>query len=286
MNFPPQGTKCVDCVHCDAAIYVNSTPICWHCDACEPCPGKPRSAEAVAPKLEVNAVVNEKETSMPLKGSKLPRISEEVKAVIRRADPTISNPQLAKQFGISQNSVWLIRKQAGIVSPATRGKRKKTSFGAFKGPLNSLVSVGATDPSSERVTVSAACGIKGTITDPSGAVLPNAEVMVGEGESLAFRAPADAFGQYKVCVPTPGTYRVEVRAPGFQVSKTLLEITAGTPRLANFSLLIAPAPPAQITVTICSAVSEERAQAIFARFTPALKAIALQAGLQAAMEEA
>lgn len=134
---------------------------------------------------------------MPLKGSKRPRISEEMKAAILNADPSISNVALAKQYGISDPTVWLIRKKAGISSTAATGRR-------------------------------------------------------GPGRKAA------AIAQHPQRKPA---------------EKRLQEIA---PRKE----------PGEITVTICANLPEERAKEIFANFAPHLKAIALQAGLLRALEEA
>lgn len=192
MNFPSPGTKCADCGICAAAIYADGTPICWHCDAGEPCPG-PQVAAPIQPKMETQP--------MPLKGQKLPRISEETKAAIIAADPNISNIALAKQYGVSDATVWLIRKKAGIKSTATarRGRGRQADANAT----------------------------------PAAAQHPQ-------------QKPAE---------------------------KQLQKIT---PRKE----------PGEITVTICSAITEERAKAIFATLAPHLKAVALQAGLLRALEEA
>lgn len=146
-----------------------------------------------------------KEEEAPLSEhvSTRPRISEETKAAVINADPSIPGYKLARQLGISDYSVNKIRRQAGIMSAARGGRR-------------------TTKPAS--------------------------------GDSPIMAHP-----------------------------EKLRESLDGLPPFPRFPL---PQRPGEITVTICSAITEERALAIFARFTPVLKAIALQAGLTAAMEEA
>lgn len=53
------------------------------------------------------------------KGGRVGRISDEVKQRIINADVNISNCELARQVGISEPSVRLIRLKAGIMSAAT-----------------------------------------------------------------------------------------------------------------------------------------------------------------------
>ena len=40
MRRPPALTKCVDCGCCYADLYADKDPICWACDAGEPCKAK------------------------------------------------------------------------------------------------------------------------------------------------------------------------------------------------------------------------------------------------------
>jgi hypothetical protein len=57
----------------------------------------------------------------------------------------------------------------------------------------------------------------GTVTDTSGAVVPNASVVVTEQNTNVSRSGAtDTGGDYQLPNLLPGTYRVSVRAPGFK----------------------------------------------------------------------
>src|SRR5580692_2059091 len=68
--------------------------------------------------------------------------------------------------------------------------------------------------------------IKGTVTDPSTAVVPNAAIHItGAGQTRDEKT--DGQGQYTVSLP-PGTYVLRITAPGF-VTVTLpsVAVTAG-----------------------------------------------------------
>src|SRR5579859_5414266 len=70
--------------------------------------------------------------------------------------------------------------------------------------------------------------ISGTVTDPSGAVVPNAHVTVTSvetGQSKA--ATSDAGGAYRVSLLTPGNYKISVTASGFQTSTLTVTVVAG-----------------------------------------------------------
>src|SRR5437870_12629121 len=59
-------------------------------------------------------------------------------------------------------------------------------------------------------------GITGTITDPSGAVVPGAKVTVtNTGTNISNTAITTSAGTYTITDLIPGTYKVRVEAPGF-----------------------------------------------------------------------
>jgi len=67
------------------------------------------------------------------------------------------------------------------------------------------------------VQAQASAGITGTITDPSGAVVPNATVTIrNEGTSVADHTTTGSAGTYAFRGVNPGTYSVTVEAQGFK----------------------------------------------------------------------
>ncbi len=65
----------------------------------------------------------------------------------------------------------------------------------------------------------ASAGITGTITDPSGAVVPNAQVTVtNEDTSVANKTVTGSAGTYSFKGLNPGRYRVAVEASGFKLA--------------------------------------------------------------------
>src|ERR1700692_561105 len=71
---------------------------------------------------------------------------------------------------------------------------------------------------------------EGTITDPSGASIANAKVTVSSGSTgLNLSATTNASGNYVVKEVPPGTYKVEVEAPGFKkIENNGVTANAGT----------------------------------------------------------
>jgi hypothetical protein len=59
--------------------------------------------------------------------------------------------------------------------------------------------------------------ILGTVTDPSGAVVPNAVITVtNQGENISHEVRCDAQGNYQAENMKAGLYRVSARATGFK----------------------------------------------------------------------
>ncbi|HLJ77072.1 MAG TPA: carboxypeptidase-like regulatory domain-containing protein, partial [Acidobacteriaceae bacterium] len=84
--------------------------------------------------------------------------------------------------------------------------------------------------------------ISGTVTDPSGAVVPNAHVTVTSvetGQSKA--ATSDAGGAYRVSLLTPGHYKVSVTASGFETATLTVSVSPGVVVPANVQLTVGQA---------------------------------------------
>ncbi|QNI34499.1 AsnC family protein [Alloacidobacterium dinghuense] len=113
MKTPPLGTMCIDCGCCRADLYAVDDPICWACDAGEPCKNKQQSqsapAHAAVAQLEENVI----------------RTTDDIKQKIIAADPSISNVELGRRLGVKDGTVFYIRKQHGIRSTAKPGTRAK-----------------------------------------------------------------------------------------------------------------------------------------------------------------
>jgi Carboxypeptidase regulatory-like domain len=77
--------------------------------------------------------------------------------------------------------------------------------------------------------------LHGQVTDPSGAVIPNADIMLKSSSGLTTKAKSDGSGAYDVKV-APGKYTVAVTAKGFTASVSQMEVVAGQDRKLDFPL--------------------------------------------------
>jgi outer membrane receptor protein involved in Fe transport len=82
--------------------------------------------------------------------------------------------------------------------------------------------------------------ISGTISDPSGAVVPNTEVTVTNvGTGATRSATSSNSGQYVFTNLQPGAYEVTINAQGFQPFKRKVDVTVGSRNTVDTSLALA-----------------------------------------------
>src|SRR5580700_6254432 len=85
--------------------------------------------------------------------------------------------------------------------------------------------------------------VTGTVTDPSGAAVPNAAVtLTGVATDTSQKGTTNAEGNYRFAFVPPGDYKIAVSANGFQSQeRTGLAVSAGQPVALNVQLTIASA---------------------------------------------
>jgi hypothetical protein len=84
--------------------------------------------------------------------------------------------------------------------------------------------------------------VEGTVTDPSGAVLPNAKVtIVNRVTNYQQAATTDAKGAFRLTNIPPNPYHVEVSAPNFATSAQDIDIRSTVPVSLKISLMVAGA---------------------------------------------
>src|SRR6201986_4335377 len=99
--------------------------------------------------------------------------------------------------------------------------------------------------------------LQGAVTDPPGAVVPNAKVTVRSQATSAERTvQTDEDGNYQVASILPGVYRVEVQAQGFQTQVVAaLNVEVARTVVQNFQLTVGNVAQ-EITVTSDTPVIE------------------------------
>jgi hypothetical protein len=85
------------------------------------------------------------------------------------------------------------------------------------------------------------CGLAGTVTDQTGAVISSASVSVTNTATQAARTVrTDTAGRYLIDRLAPGTYKLEAQATGFMKQElAAVPVTDSHPNIANLSLTIA-----------------------------------------------
>ncbi len=81
----------------------------------------------------------------------------------------------------------------------------------------------------------------GYVTDPSGAVIPNARVTVTASNGASLTATTDGAGRWVVSGLGSGNFKAKAEMPGFQTSMFNLTYDAGQPSSYNFPLSISSA---------------------------------------------
>ncbi len=125
--------------------------------------------------------------------------------------------------------------------------------------LVSLIAVGAHGQTVQGV-------ITGTITDPSGAVVPNATVTITNSETgLAQTTTTETNGAYRLPLVPPGTYTIEIKASGFaeeRASGIIVQASQTVPisfklQVAQTSQVIEVTGQAQLVQTATSDLSTQ-----------------------------
>jgi hypothetical protein len=89
--------------------------------------------------------------------------------------------------------------------------------------------------------------LRGQVTDPTGAVIPQAQITVTSAGGQTSNATSDASGAYQVRGLAPGAYTVTAASPGFAQYTSTVTVTAAQPRTVNIKMQI-PTEQQQVEV--------------------------------------
>ena len=110
--------------------------------------------------------------------------------------------------------------------------------------------------------------ITGIITDPSGAVLPNAPVTLTNTQTGTTRTlKTNSSGSYRFSLLDPGTYTVSASPQGFQPTKQAVTVSVGQASTVNLQLALATAGTT-VEVTAQSAVVQADNANLSTTFSP------------------
>jgi len=99
--------------------------------------------------------------------------------------------------------------------------------------------------------------IRGTVTDPSGAVLPNATIQVtSRGTSFEASVVTGEVGTYRALQLKPDTYEVRAKLPGFEASPKQVELTVGQTAVIDFQMKLPSAANVLVTVEAVAPLAE------------------------------
>ena len=81
--------------------------------------------------------------------------------------------------------------------------------------------------------------INGTVTDSTGAIIPNGKITVTNVATGATKtATSGASGEYRVSLLSPGSYKVQATADGFSSVSSVVSVAAGSVTTDNFKLTV------------------------------------------------
>jgi hypothetical protein len=144
-------------------------------------------------------------------------------------------------------SQWQGRAVKVDLASTAISNRRPSKLAAFGGPALSQ----------PKVTNSA---ISGTVTDPTGAIIPNASIAISDATTQNIRSvKTDRAGRYLFDDLSPGNYRVEAQASGFTAQQLAVTVAASEQSMANLILSVgqsagtvsveaSPQPPAAPSV--------------------------------------
>jgi len=107
-------------------------------------------------------------------------------------------------------------------------------------------------PSGYAQTTQSTGSIQGTVTDPQGAVVPDAKITVtSKGTGQSSPVPISSSGTYTTGQLSPGTYVVRVEASGFQTAQVTIDVQVGVVTPNNVKLALGS------STTVVEVTSEE-----------------------------
>src|ERR671931_436913 len=110
--------------------------------------------------------------------------------------------------------------------------------------------------------------VTGVVTDPSGAVLPNTQVILKSNDTgEAQTATTNAAGVYRFSLLKPGPYTLSAKAQGFQQTQQTVNVAVGQASTINLQLAVGAASQT-VEVSAEAGVVQTQGGNISTTFTP------------------
>jgi hypothetical protein len=166
-----------------------------------------------------------------------------------------------KTLALDSNGTLFLSKDAGVTWKAVKaqwtGRAVNVSLGSSPPPaitgLSAPMKIPAPLPAS-----AASAHLTGTVTDPTGAAIPSALVVLRAGTD-SYTARTDSAGHYTLAVNAAGSVELSISAPGFKSSQQSLQLQPHAEANVGTTLQIGAATQ---TVTVSA---EQAAPALNAR---------------------
>ena len=101
------------------------------------------------------------------------------------------------------------------------------------------------------------CAVSGSVHDAAGSLVPGAAVTVfGTGPEAVAGSQTDEQGAFSIILPAPGSYQLEIQANGFEVYRSPVVATCGSPS-ASLEVVLAIAGNSQTVEVTADALAAE-----------------------------
>lgn len=111
--------------------------------------------------------------------------------------------------------------------------------------------------------------LAGTVTDPSGAIVPNATVTLKNNATGATQTrTSNATGAYRFALVDPGTYTVSGTGQGFSPTQQAVTVSVGQTSTVNIQLTVAAAAPTTVEVTAGGGLVQTEGGNVSTTFSP------------------
>jgi hypothetical protein len=176
-----------------------------------------------APSRELAARITQVPSSMPGKPSK----TEPPQPVVRKSTPLAARRGQPEPAGKKPPPASVKAPEAPRTAPLPPESASRASVSTPQVNVPPPPSPAPVVIQTEVASAAASAGISGTVTDPTGAAVPQAAVQLRQlAGNSTINARTDPAGQFRFAGLAPGQYELQITAPGFRLTSQLVEVRA------------------------------------------------------------